>query len=111
MALPRSAGTALHAPRPPTLADLRQRREELVAIARRHGASNLRVFGSVARGTQRAGSDIDLLVDLDPDRSLLDLGGLLMDLQDALGCAVDIGEGAAVRQPWRQDVEAEAVPL
>lgn len=55
-----------------------------------YGASNLRVFGSVARGENDAASDLDLLVDLEPGRSLLDLGGLSMDLQDLLGCSVDV---------------------
>lgn len=96
---------------PPSLAELRQRRKELAAIAARHGASNIRVFGSVARGQQRAGSDVDLLVDLEPGRSLLDLGGLLMDLQDALGCAVDVGEADALRPEVRAHMLAEAVPL
>lgn len=56
-------------------------REEILALADQHGARNVRVFGSVARGEADEASDIDLLVDMDPDRSLLDMGALLMDLR------------------------------
>jgi len=67
------------------LADLRSHRTEILRIARARGASHLRVFGSVARGDAADSSDVDFLVDLDPDRGLFDLGGLLMDLRDLLG--------------------------
>lgn len=56
------------------------KREDVLRIAMRYGAHNVRIFGSVARGEARPGSDVDVLVDLEPGRSLLDLGGLLMDL-------------------------------
>ena len=59
---------------------LQEKREDILRIATRRGASNVRVFGSVARGDADPKSDIDLLVDLEPGRSLFDLGGLLMDL-------------------------------
>jgi len=90
---------------------LRQRRDEIVEIGARHGASNIRVFGSVARGDARAGSDVDLLVDVEPGRSLLDLGGLLMDLQELLGCEVDIVTANGLRPRVRDRVLREAVPL
>ena len=96
---------------PPALDELKRRRSELTAIAAKHGASNLRVFGSVARGDQRQDSDLDLLVDLEPGRSLFDLGGLLMDLEEALGCRVDIGEVAAFRPHARERILVEAVAL
>jgi len=57
-----------------------QKRDEILSLAERRGASNVRVFGSVARDEARADSDVEFLVDLDPDRSLLDVGGLAMDL-------------------------------
>ncbi len=60
---------------------LREKREDILRIAREHGAHNVRIFGSVARGEDDEQSDIDLLVDLESGRSLLDLGGLLMDLR------------------------------
>ena len=73
-----------------TLAELRTRRSEIIEIARARGASRVRVFGSVARGEATDSIDVDFLVDLEPDRSLLDLGGLLMDLQELLPRNVDV---------------------
>ena len=68
-----------------SLEALRQMRSEILGIAQAHGAKNVRVFGSVARGEEGPDSDLDLLVDLEPRRNLLDLGHLVMDLQDLLG--------------------------
>src|SRR3954447_16092017 len=68
-----------------TKEDIRKRRDEITSLAARHGAHDVRIFGSVARGDATEESDVDFLVRLDPDRSLLDLGGLLMDLRDLLG--------------------------
>jgi uncharacterized protein len=74
---------------------LKEKREAILRIAAKHGAHNVRVFGSVSRGDANEQSDIDFLVDLEPGRSLLDLGGLLMDLKDLLGRDVDVvTEGA-----------------
>lgn len=94
-----------------TLAALRQKRGEILAIASRWGARRVRVFGSVARGEAQPTSDVDLVVDFEPDRSLLDHGGLLMDLQDALGCRVDVVTAKAMRPRFRERVEKEAVAL
>ena len=69
---------------------LLEKREDILRVAARRGAFNVRVFGSVARGEADEKSDIDLLVDLEPGRSLFDLGGLLMDLQDLLGHKADV---------------------
>jgi hypothetical protein len=69
------------------------------------------VFGSVARGEAGEGSDLDILVDPEQDRSLLDLGGLLMDLRDALGCDVDVVTRAGLRARVRDRVLVEATPL
>jgi len=69
---------------------LRQRREEVIAIAARFGAGDVRVIGSVARGTAAPTSDVDFLVTLRPERSLLDLGGLQVALEDLLGCPVHV---------------------
>ena len=63
---------------------LREKRQEILAIAAKHGAYNVRVFGSVARGEADAASDVDILVELEPGRSLFDLGGVLMDLENLL---------------------------
>lgn len=93
-----------------TLQDLRTRyASEIREIARRYGASNLRVFGSVARGDAGAQSDVDFLVELESGRSLFDLGGLLMDLQELLHCRVDVVTPAGLRPRIRQRVLAEAV--
>ena len=69
---------------------LRSKREEILRIAASHGAKNVRVFGSVARGEGGPESDVDFLVDMEEGRSLFDMGGLLMDLQDLLGRPVDV---------------------
>lgn len=96
---------------PVTLESLRRSAAEITAVARRRGASNVRVFGSVARGDAGASSDVDLLVDLDPDRSLFDLGGLLMDLAELLGADVDVVTEASLKPRVRRRVLAEAVAL
>ena len=90
---------------------LQEKREEILRIAARRGAYNVRVFGSVARGEARPDSDVDFLVELKPNRSLLDLGGLLMDLQDLLECEVDVLTEAGLRDRIRQRVLSEARPL
>ena len=80
------------------------KRNEIVQIARRYGASNIRVFGSVARSEADENSDIDFLVDLERGRSLLDLGGLLMDLQTLLGRPVDVVTEKGLRPRIRERV-------
>ena len=90
---------------------LQEKREDILRIAARRGASNIRVFGSVARGEADLKSDIDLLVDLEPGRSLFDLGGLLMDLQDLLDHKVDVVTERGLRERIRERVLKEAVPL
>jgi len=67
-----------------------EKKNQILALAAKYDASNVRVFGSVAEGTADEHSDIDFLVDLEPDCSLFDLGGLLMDLQKLLGRNVDV---------------------
>jgi len=93
----------------PTLALLRERRDEIIRVAAHRGASNIRVFGSVARGDAHVGSDIDLLVDFAEGASLLDEVGLAQDLSALLGFDVEIG--SAVNQVIGSRVEAETVPL
>ena len=68
----------------------REKRAEILRLAERRGGRNVRVFGSVARGDNREGSDLDFLVDFDAGRTLLDLIGLKLDLQELLGSAVDV---------------------
>ena len=89
----------------------RSRINEVKWIARRHGASNIRVFGSVARGNADDASDIDFLVDLEKGRSLLDLGGLLMDLQKLLGRSVDIVTEKGLKPRIRERVLSEALAI
>ncbi|MFW6066436.1 MAG: nucleotidyltransferase family protein, partial [Planctomycetota bacterium] len=72
--------------------DILAQREEIRQVAARHGADNLRVFGSVVHGQQGAESDVDLLVRLDESCSLLDQIALMHDLEDLLGCRVDVVE-------------------
>jgi len=94
-----------------TLTELRNRRREIIELARARGASRVRVFGSVARGDATEVSDVDFLVDLAPDRSLFDLGGLLMDLQDLLQRNVDVVTEGGLRPRVAQRVLADAVEL
>ena len=91
-------------------ARLEARRCDVIAIAGRYGAHNVRLFGSLARGDHTEASDIDLLVDLDDGVGLLQLGGLVMDLEELLQVHVDIVSAGALR-PRDGDVLAEAVPL
>jgi hypothetical protein len=90
---------------------LEEKREEILRLCAKHGARNVRVFGSVVRGEARAESDVDFLVEMEPGRSLFDLGGLLMDLQDLLGCKVDVVTGKGLHWYIRDRVLAGAVPL
>jgi len=95
-----------------TLEDLRRtRREDIIRVATKHGAHNIRVFGSLARGENLPASDIDLLVDLDPDRSLFDLGGLLTELQSLLQAPVDVATEDMLRPKVREKALRDAVPL
>ena len=78
--------------KPPTLEELRARREEILSIAAARGASNVRVFGSVARDDAGPESDIDFLVDLERGRDLFELGGRISELEDLPGRPVDVVE-------------------
>jgi predicted nucleotidyltransferase len=91
--------------------DLRQKRDDILRIADAYGARNLRVFGSVARGDDRANSDVDLLVDMDPERSLLDVVGLGQELEELLDRRVDVVTGASLHPALRDRILAESRPL
>ncbi|MBC6937264.1 MAG: hypothetical protein DWB42_15690 [Chloroflexi bacterium] len=94
------------------LNDLRKKRHEILALAEKHGAGNVRVFGSVARGEAGTDSDVDFLIDIvDWSRFEWGGGGLLMDLQDLLGCEVDLLTEKAIHWYIRDRVLQEAVPL
>ena len=90
---------------------LKANRDEILQIAARHGASNLRIFGSLARGDGTAESDVDVLVDLEEGRSLFDLGALLEDLRNLLGRRVDVVSEKGLRKRIRAQVLEEAVSL
>jgi hypothetical protein len=90
---------------------LRRHRRAIVEVARRRGAHNVRVFGSVARGQDDSDSDVDLLVDLDPHQSLVGLAGLRRELAELLGVDVDIVPANALKAKMRNEALAEAVPL
>lgn len=96
---------------PPTLAELPGYRDQIRAIAARHGAEDVRVFGSVARGRMRPGSDIDFVVRLAPGRTLLDLGGFQYEVQALLGCTVDVVTAGSLGPELEAVVEQEARPL
>lgn len=94
-----------------TEAALREKRQQILAIAEKYGARHIRIFGSVARGDARPDSDIDFLVELEPGRSLFDLGGLLYELQSLLGVEVDVVTEKGLRARIRERVLQEAIPL
>jgi uncharacterized protein len=90
---------------------LERKREEILLVAARHGVRNVRIFGSVARGDAVPTSDVDVLVDLDPDRSLFDLGAFLEEVKSLLGCRVDVVTENGLRARIRDRVLQEAVTL
>ena len=90
---------------------LKSKREEILRIAARHGARNVRVFGSAARGEAGPRSDIDFLVDVGPERTPFFPGGLLADLEELLGCKVDVVTENGLHWYIRERVLKEAVPL
>lgn len=90
---------------------LRNKRKDILRIASKYGARNVRIFGSLARGDAREDSDIDFLVDMEPGRSLFDLGGLLMDLQNLLAQKVDVVTEKGLRPRIRDRILKEALPL
>ena len=90
---------------------LAEKRAAILETAARHGARNVRVFGSVARGEADDKSDVDLLVKLDPERSLIDLNGLAIDIEKLLGRDVDVVSEAGLKPRMRDRVLGEAKPL
>ncbi|MBM3774666.1 MAG: nucleotidyltransferase family protein, partial [Acidobacteria bacterium] len=87
------------------------KRDAILRLAERHGARNLQVFGSVARGEANESSDLDLLVDWEPGRSLLDHVGLVQDLEETLGVKVHVGTDASLHWYVRERILGEATPL
>jgi len=90
---------------------LQIKRDEILGIAAKHGARNVRIFGSAARGDAGPDSDIDFLVEMEPGRSLFDLGDLMSDLRDLLGRNVDIVTESSIYWLLRRRILSEAKPL
>lgn len=94
-----------------TLEEVRSRRDEILAAGERHGVARVRVFGSVARGDATESSDLDLLVDVAPGRSLLDLASFAIEVQDLMAVFTQVVTVAGLRERIRPRVLDEAVPL
>lgn len=90
---------------------LQEKREAILQLAAKHGARNVRVFGSVARHEANEQSDVDFLVDMEPGRSLMDMGGLFMDLRELLGRDVDVVTEKGLYWLLRRRILKEARPL
>jgi uncharacterized protein len=98
--------------RTPRMVKLRENRDRIRRAAHRHGAKNVRIFGSVARGEDKPGSDIDLLVDLDVrSKGLFPLAALQDELSEMLGERVDVVPQEALDPHVAVNALAEAVPL
>ena len=96
---------------PYTLNQLRAMRDQILQIAQKHGATNVRIFGSVARGEATENSDVDFLVAFNNQTSLLDRAGLLTDLQDLLHCAVDVVSDRAIKPYLSPYILKDAISL
>jgi hypothetical protein len=94
-----------------TMELLSKKREAVIALAAKHGAHNMRIFGSVSRGESVPASDIDFLVKMEEGRSLLDLSALVLDLQDLLGVKVDVVSEDGLYWLLRRRILKEAKPL
>ena len=90
---------------------LKIKRDQILALAAKAGAANVRVFGSAARGDDREDSDLDLLVDWNPQTSLFDVGGLVADLRQLLGKRVDVISAQQLHPRFRPGVLAQARPV
>ncbi len=88
-----------------------EKRDQILRIAAKHGASNLKVIGSVARGDERPDSDIDFLVEWDPESSLLDQAGLILELQALLNRKVDVASEGWLKSRIQDQIHEDAVPL
>jgi len=98
-------------PLPPTIDGLRARRDEILDLTAQYGVSNVRIFGSVARGESTPESDVDLLVDFPSQFSLLDLSALWQDLQELLGYPVNILSDGALKERFRERIQQDLITL
>lgn len=90
---------------------LREKRDEILRLCAKYGARNVRLFGSAARGEAGEESDLDFLVELEPGRTLFDLGGLQYELEQLLGCRVDVVTERGLKRRIHERVLGEAVPV
>lgn len=90
---------------------VKKNRDEILRIATSHGASDVRIFGSVVRGEDTKNSDIDFLVKLEKNRSLLDHADMIIEMEDLLGCKVDVVTEPGLKERVKARVLMEAVPL
>ena len=90
---------------------LKRKRKEILRLYTKYGARNVRIFGSAARGEADEGSDVDFLVEMEPGRSLLDLGGLQYELEALLGCRVDVVTVRGLKPRIRERILREAVSI
>lgn len=90
---------------------IKQKRNEIISLAEKYGAYNIRIFGSVARGQENEDSDIDFLVDLRDERSLWDLGGLWVELNDLLKVRIEVFTENTLKDSIRRIASKEAIPL
>lgn len=93
------------------LEELKGYRDEIIAIANKYHAPNIRVFGSVVRGEATEESDIDFLIDVPPEQTLFDLIRLTRSLRELLGCEVDVAQSTVLHPRIRNQVLQDAVPL
>jgi hypothetical protein len=94
-----------------TLEFLNSKRQEILRLANKYGARNVRIFGSTARGAATPESDLDMLVEFEPERSLLDQTALMQELERLFGCQVHVVEPEGLHWYIRDAVLNEAVPL
>jgi len=88
-----------------------EKRTEILRIASKYGASDVRIFGSVARGEENPESDVDLLVTLEPGRSLLDRASLMLELEKLLGVRVDVATEKSLKDRIRRQIIKNAIPV
>ncbi|MGH2960596.1 MAG: nucleotidyltransferase domain-containing protein [Solirubrobacterales bacterium] len=108
---PAAPSTSVRGQLGPRARQLRRHRRRLLDAARGRGVRRIRVFGSLARGEEAPTSDVDLLVDLEPSRTLLDLAAFRREAEQILGTPVDVATPDMLKERIRADVETEAVPL
>lgn len=94
-----------------TLEKLRRHRDSIHAIGKRYGVRSIQLFGSVVRGEASPRSDIDFLVDIEPGRSLMDQAGFMLDVEELLGCPVDVVVEGGINPRLKERIHHEAQPL